>query len=105
MSAHKPEAIEMMKKFYAQGGVTISEASMKKEFDTRPTFDLAQQVARMDRARGNSDMDTWFSQIAIFMRGSGAIQTVPLSTDYVTDSFIKRVQTDAKLRDFANRSQ
>ena len=36
----------------------------------RPTFDLANQLARMDRARGNSDMDSWFGQIAIFMRGT-----------------------------------
>ena len=63
MNAHKPEAIAMMKKFYDQGGVSISEASMKKEFDTRPTFDLASQIARMDRSRGNSDMDAWFGQI------------------------------------------
>ena len=40
MAANRPEAIEMMKKFYAQGGVSISETSTKKEFDTRPTFDL-----------------------------------------------------------------
>jgi ABC-type nitrate/sulfonate/bicarbonate transport system substrate-binding protein len=105
MNANKPAAIEMMKKFYAQGGVSISEASMKKEFDTRPTFDLAQQLARMDRSRGNSDMDSWFSQIAIFMRGTGALQSVPQSGDYITDSFMKRVQADAKLRDFANNSK
>ncbi len=105
MGAHQPEALAMMKKFYAQGGVSISDASMKKEFDTRPTFDLAQQLARMDRARGNSDMDTWFSQIAIFMRGTGAIQSVPQSADYIADSFMKRVQADPKLRDFANNSK
>ena len=104
MSANRPEAILMMKKFYEQGGVSISEASMKKEFTTRPTFDLAQQLAHMDRARGNSDVDTWFGQIAIFMRGTGAIQTVPPSTDYVTDAYLKRVQADPKLREFANRS-
>ena len=46
---NKPEAIAMMKKFYDQGGVTISDASMNKEFDTRPIFDLAAQLARMDR--------------------------------------------------------
>ena len=105
MNANKPAAVEMMKKFYAQGGVAISDASMKKEFATRPTFDLAQQLARMDRARGNSDMDTWFGQIAIFMRGTGAIQSVPQSADYIADSFMKRVQADAKLRDFANNSK
>jgi ABC-type nitrate/sulfonate/bicarbonate transport system substrate-binding protein len=105
MGAHKPEAIEMMKKFYAQGGVSISDASMKKEFDTRPTFDLNQQVAAMDRSRGNSDMDAWFSQISIFMRGTGAIQSVPLSSDFINDSFMKRVQADPKLREFATKSQ
>jgi NitT/TauT family transport system substrate-binding protein len=104
MGAHKPEAIAMMKKFYEQGGVSISEASMKKEFDTRPTFDLATQLARMDRARGNSDVDVWFSQIAIFMRGTGAIQTIPQSGDYITDAFMKRVQADAKLREFATKA-
>ena len=105
MGAHKPEAIEMMKKFYAQGGVSISDASMKKEFDTRPTFDLAQQMARMDRTRGNSDMDAWFGQIAVFMRGTGALQTVAQPTDFITDSFMKRVQADPKLRDFATKAQ
>jgi NitT/TauT family transport system substrate-binding protein len=84
--------------------VSISEASMRKEFDLRPTFDLAQQLARMDRSRGNSDMDAWFSQIAIFMRGSGAIQSVPQSGDYITDEYMKRVQADPKLRDFADRA-
>ncbi len=105
MNANRPAAIEMMRKFYAQGGVSISDASMKKEFDTRPTFDLAQQLARMDRSRGNSDMDSWFSQIAVFMRGTGAIQSVPLASDFVTDSFMKRVQADPKLREFANNTK
>ena len=77
---------------------------MKKEFDPRPTFDLTQQLAAMDRARGNSDMDAWFSQISIFMRGTGAIQTVPLSTDFITDTYMKKLHADPKLREFANRS-
>jgi len=104
-NAHKPEAIAMMKKFYDQGGVSISEASMKKEFDTRPTFDLATQIARMDRTRGNSDMDAWFSQIAIFMRGTGAIQSVPQASEFITDAYMKRVMADAKLREFANNAK
>jgi ABC-type nitrate/sulfonate/bicarbonate transport system substrate-binding protein len=104
MSAHKPEALEMMKRFYAQGGVAVSDASMKKEFSTRPTFDLAQQLARMDRSRGNSDVDTWFSQISIFMRGTGAIPNVPQSSEFITDAYLKTVMADPKLREFANRA-
>jgi len=104
-ASHRTEAIALMKKFYEQGGVSISEASMKKEFDTRPTFDLAQQLAAMDRTRGNADADVWFSQIAIFMRGTGAIQSVPQTGDFVTDAFMKRVAADPKLREFANRTK
>src|SRR5947207_15249433 len=52
LNAHQPEAIAMMKKFYEVGGVTISEASMKKEFDTRPTFDLAERRKGLDRSKG-----------------------------------------------------
>ena len=54
LNAHQPEAIAMMKKFYDQGGVTISEASMKKEFTTRPTFDLAGQLKIMKRPTGGA---------------------------------------------------
>jgi NitT/TauT family transport system substrate-binding protein len=103
-NANKAEAIAMMKKFYEQGGVSISEASMKKEFDTRPTFNLAQQVQNMDRARGASTTDGWFSAIGEFMKGTGAIQTVPTPADFITDAYMKRVAADPKLRDFANKT-
>jgi ABC-type nitrate/sulfonate/bicarbonate transport system substrate-binding protein len=102
--AHRKEAVAMMKKFYDQGGTTISEASMNKEFDTRPVYDLAQQVKIMDRSRGNSDADVWFSQISIFMRGTGAISEVPSSQDLITDQYMKMVEKDPKLKEFANRS-
>ena len=49
--ANRKEAVAMMKKFYEQGGVTISEAAMNKEFDTRPVFDLAGQLKIMNRPR------------------------------------------------------
>ena len=50
-------------------------------------------------------MDGWFYQIATFMRGSGALQSVPAAGDYVTDAFMKRVQADSKLREFANNTK
>ncbi len=103
-NANKGEAIAMMKKFYEQGGTNISEASMRKEFETRPTFNLAQQLQNMDRARGASTTDGWFSNIGEFMKGTGAIPTVPPSADYITDAFMKRVAADPKLREFANRT-
>ena len=87
MNANRPEAIAMM-----------------KEFDTRPTFNLAQQLERMDRSRGASAVDTWFADIAAFMRGTGALPNVPASSDYITDVYMKRVMDDPRLREFANRT-
>jgi ABC-type nitrate/sulfonate/bicarbonate transport system substrate-binding protein len=105
MNAHKPEAIAMMKDFYAKGGVSVSDASMRKEFDTRPTFDLAQQMSMMNRGSGNSQVDAWFAQIAVFMRETGAVPTIPQVQDFVTGEYMAMVQNDPKLRAFANNAK
>lgn len=105
MNAHRPEAIAMMKKFYEQGGVTISEASMKKEFDTRPTFDLAQQLKIMQRpAGGASEVDGWFAKIADFMKANGTFPEAPSTAKFITDEYLRMVDKDPKLKEFANRA-
>jgi len=101
MKANPDQAVTLMKKFYQDGGVTISDTSMQKEFATRPTFDLKQQLAAMDRSHGPSDADQWFTRIAQFMRSSGALAAVPDAKDYIDDSLMKRVQSDPKLAAFA----
>ena len=104
MNAHQPEAIAMMKKFYEIGGVTISEASMKKEFDTRPTYDLAAQLKVMNRAGGPSDVDKWLTAIGEFMKSTGTLADPPPTSRFVTDEFMKMVDADPKLKAFANRT-
>ncbi len=105
MSANKDESIKMMKDFYAKGGVSISEEAMKKEFATRPTFNLAQQVKMMDRSAGASQMDGWFTELSGFMRETGAVQQVPSANEFVTDEYMKLVAADPKLRDMANSAK
>ena len=102
MNAHKPEAIAMMKKFYDQGGVSISEASMQKEFDTRPTFDLAGQLKIMNRSGGASDVDKWLTQITEFMKSTGTLPEAPQTSSYVSDEYLRLVDRDPKLKEFAN---
>jgi NitT/TauT family transport system substrate-binding protein len=101
MNAHQPEAIAMMKTFYEQGGVTISDASMKKEFDTRPTFDLAQQLRIM---RSGGDVDTWLTKIGEFMKANGTFADAPAVNKFVTDEYLRMVDADPKLKEFANRA-
>jgi NitT/TauT family transport system substrate-binding protein len=104
MNAHRNEAIAMMKKFYEIGGVTISEASMRKEFDTRPVFDLAGQLKIMNRAGAGSEVDKWMTQIGEFMKGAGTLPEVPAAARYITDEYMKLVDSDPKLKAFANRA-
>ena len=101
MNAHQPEAIAMMKTFYEQGGVTISVASMKKEFDTRPTFDLAQQLKIM---RSGGDVDGWLTKIGDFMKANGTFAEAPAVNKFVTDEYLRMVDADPKLKEFANRT-
>jgi ABC-type nitrate/sulfonate/bicarbonate transport system substrate-binding protein len=101
MNAHQPESIKMMKTFYEQGGVTITEASMKKEFDTRPTFDLAQQLKIM---KPGGDVDNWVTKIGEFMKMNGTFAEAPNVKNFVTDEYLKMVEADPKLKEFANRA-
>jgi NitT/TauT family transport system substrate-binding protein len=104
LNAHQPEAIAMMKKFYDQGGVTISEASMKKEFTTRPTYDLAGQLKIMKRSGGASEVDGWFQKIGAFMQANGTFAQAPAPDKFITDEYMKRVDADPKLKAYANRA-
>ena len=104
LNANRKDAIAMMRKFYEQGGVTISDASLNKEFDTRPTFDLAGQLKIMDRSKGPSEVDGWFAKIGGFMKGAGSIPEAPAPAGFITDEYMKMVTKDAKLSAFANRA-
>jgi NitT/TauT family transport system substrate-binding protein len=102
--AHRKEAIAMMRKFYEQGGVTISDAAMNKEFDTRPVFDLAQQLKIMNRAGGTSEVDKWLTGIGEFMKANGTFPQAPATKRFVTDEYLRMVDRDPKLKEFANKT-
>jgi ABC-type nitrate/sulfonate/bicarbonate transport system substrate-binding protein len=102
--ANRNEAVAMMKKFYEQGGVTISEAAMNKEFDTRPVFDLAAQLKIMNRAGGASEVDKWLTGIGEFMKANGTFPEAPATKGFVTDEYLRMVDRDPKLKEFANKA-
>jgi len=99
---HRAEAVAMMRKFYEQGGVTISDAAMNKEFDTRPVYDLAGQLKAMHRGPKGSEMDEWFAKIGAFMKASGSVPEAPAPASFITDEYLKKVDADPKLKAFAN---
>lgn len=107
LAANRPQALAIMKKHYDAGGVQISEAAMNKEFDTRPTFDLAGQLAMFSRGAQPSKADTTMNTIAAFMKEVGSLradEALPDPKVYVTDEYLKLVDRDPALKAFANRS-
>jgi NitT/TauT family transport system substrate-binding protein len=107
LAANRKDALAAMKKHYETGGVQISEAAMNKEFDTRPTFDLAGQLAMFNRGAQSSRGDTTMNTIAAFMKEVGSLradEALPDPKTYVTDEYLKQVDKDPVLKAFANRT-
>ncbi len=105
LAANRKDAVAMMKKHYDTGGVNISEAAMNKEFDLRPMFDLAGQLALFNRGAGASKADGAMNAIAAFMKEVGSLradEALPDPKTYVTDQYLKLIDADPKLKAFAN---
>jgi NitT/TauT family transport system substrate-binding protein len=105
MRANRAETVKMMQKFYQQGGVILPDKYLEVEIDTRPMYDLDQQVKIMNRGNGASEVDTWMTKIAEFMKSVGTISDVPKASGYVDPKYMKMVADDPKLRAFATLAQ
>lgn len=106
LAANRKEALALMEKDYDAGGVRISEAAMNKEFDLRPTYDLRAQMALFDASKGLSQADVTMNRIAAFMKEVGALrpdEALPDAKAYVTDQYLKAVDSNPQLKAFAAR--
>ena len=101
IKAHPKEAREMMKTFYAQGGVEISDQGMDAEFGDRPVYSLDEQISNMNRSAGSSKVDTWLGRIGEFMKATGTIAEVPDSKSYIDDTYMKKIAADPTLKAMA----
>ncbi len=99
---NRAETLQLMAKFYDQGGVKLDGKYLEQEIDTRPTFVLAEQLRLLDRSSGQSTADQWFGKLAEFLKSVGTIQDLPDTKSFVTDEYLKRVAADSRLRAFAN---
>ena len=107
VAANRKEAVAALKRHYEAGGVTISEAAMNKEFDLRPTYDLAAQLAMFNRSAQPSRGDATMTTIAAFMKEVGSLradEALPDPKTYVSDEYLKAIDRDPQLKAFANRS-
>lgn len=98
---NREAALQSMQRFYAQGGVTISEAAFRAEIDRHPTFGLEEHLRLMDRSAGPSQVDRWFEGLAAFLNQVGTVANPPAPSVYITDSVLRRIAENPQLRAFA----
>lgn len=101
--AHPVEADKALQAADEEAGVPLSDYGVSQEFK-RPTFTLQQELALMDSAGGASTLDIWMDKIGAFLETAKSIQKAPAASSYVTDIYMKMVQSDPKLRAFAESS-
>ncbi len=99
--ANPKEARELLKKFYAEGGIEISDGAVEQEFGERPVYSLPEQLRLMDRAKGASEVDQWFGKIGAFMVEVGTLRDALDPKTFITDDYMKMVAADPKLKAFA----
>jgi NitT/TauT family transport system substrate-binding protein len=99
--ANPKETRSMIKAFYSQGGLEISDQGIEQEIAQRPVYGLGEQLQLMDRSTGLSQVDQWMSKIGAFMVEVGTLPRAPDVKTFVTDDFMKMVAADPKLKAFA----
>jgi len=101
---HRAETMAYMKKFYVEGGTTLSDAFIAVDYDKRPIYTLDEQLALFDRRSGPSIMDKWHTDLAEYLKSTGTLAKTPNATDYITDKFLKMVADDPMLHAFATNA-
>lgn len=102
IKANPEEAREMLVDFYSEGGVEISDAGAKAEFELRPTFTLDEQLALMAREGGASEVDGWMTRIGEFMTSVGTIPQAPEAKGYIDPSYLQGVKENSALAEFVD---
>jgi len=93
------ETESMLRKFLTQGGVTLTEKSIKGLIEGNGIFDLKQHIDAFTRkGQEPSHMDSWMANMTDFMKSVGTLRVAPPATEYITDKYLLLVKNDAKLQ-------
>ena len=102
--ANPAEAQKILKAFYAKGGLNISDDAIKKEFATRPTFSLSEQIAFVASTPAtDSKLAYALQRMGIFLRESGTIASTRPAQKRITDKYLKAIEASPQLSAIANR--
>ena len=99
---HRAETLQYMKKFYDNGGVNLPDRYLEQDYDSRPLYNLSEQLKLFDRSAGPSTADRLHTTLAEYLKSTGTIASIPDPKNYITDEYLKKIDADPKLRAFAN---
>jgi ABC-type nitrate/sulfonate/bicarbonate transport system substrate-binding protein len=106
VKANPAEAQKMLKAFYTSGGLTISDEAIKKEFATRPTFALPEQLALMSSTpASDSKLAYALQRMGIFLRESGIISSTRPAQKKITSKYLQMIEASPQLTSIANNSK
>jgi ABC-type nitrate/sulfonate/bicarbonate transport system substrate-binding protein len=88
--ANRAEAQRLLKSFCSSGGLNISDEAIKKEFSTRPTCSLNDQIALIATPpASDSKYEFALQRMGIFLRESGVIASTRPAQQRITDNCLK----------------
>lgn len=100
--ANPREALELFRRFSAEGGLPLDERAAQAEIEARPLFasdDVQRLMART--AAAPSPFDRAFAALAAYLRSVGAVREAPDPRAAISDDVLRRLLADAALRTVA----
>lgn len=85
-------------------GYVATAGSIENDFTLRPFFDLQGQLDIFDRSNGKSEVDNWYEAVSGFLIENNVIDQNPTVDSYITDKYLKMVETNETLREYTLRS-
>jgi NitT/TauT family transport system substrate-binding protein len=102
MRQHPAEAVEYLKRYNEKSGVLLSESSLDRTIARSKTFTLPEELRAFDRSSGAAPVDKWMSDLSGYLVGTGTLVAVQDPKTYLDDHYLGMIQSDPKLRNFAN---
>ncbi len=101
--ANPEETLKILSKFYERTGTVIDPKYVRQELTKdRSKFRLAEQLQFFNRSAASSPLDKAVEQIIGYMTETGTVRQSLEPKAFVTDEVLKRIDSDPKLKAWAN---
>ncbi len=93
-----PENVQLFQKMYKEwAGMEYTSEQAKKDIESHPVYELADQLKMFDNSKGESEVQRWERLIAEFLHANGRLKDEELAKvermDWITGKFLKMVET------------